>query len=80
MENIFSVQPIGRPQKDETKNQQNESATVVCFKCDACGHKYKHNAIMPFLYLRCNIIASHTQSFCKVLLRKVVQNNVINNG
>ena len=46
MENIFSVQPIGRPQKDETKNQQNESATVVCFKCNACGHKYKHNAML----------------------------------
>ena len=27
------------PQKDETKNQQNDSTTVVCFKCNARGHK-----------------------------------------
>ena len=27
------------PQKDETKNLQNDSTTVVCFKCNARGHK-----------------------------------------
>ena len=27
------------PQKDETKNQQNDSATVLCFKCNARVHK-----------------------------------------
>ena len=27
------------PQKDETKNQQNDSTTVACFKCNARGHK-----------------------------------------
>ncbi|CAH3182213.1 unnamed protein product [Porites lobata] len=28
-----------QPKVDETKNQQNDSTTVVCFKCNACGHK-----------------------------------------
>ena len=27
------------PQKEETKNQQNDSTKVVCFKCNARGHK-----------------------------------------
>ena len=27
------------PQKEETKNQQNDSTIVVCFKCNARGHK-----------------------------------------
>ena len=27
------------PQRDETKNQHNDSATVMCFKCNARGHK-----------------------------------------
>ena len=31
--------PVVVPQKDETKNQQNDSTTVVCFKCNAHGHK-----------------------------------------
>ena len=39
---LFS--PAGRKpgvllKKDETKNQQNDSSTVVCFKCNAHGHK-----------------------------------------
>ena len=28
-----------QPKVDETKNQQNDSTTVVCFKCNARGHK-----------------------------------------
>ena len=27
------------PQKEETMNQQNDSTTVVCFKCNARGHR-----------------------------------------
>ena len=34
-----SRKPVVLPQKDETKNQQNESATVLCFKCNARVHK-----------------------------------------
>ena len=31
--------PVVLPRKDETKNQQNDSTTVVCFKCNARGHR-----------------------------------------
>ena len=31
--------PVVLPQKGETKNQQNDSTTVVCFKCNARSHK-----------------------------------------
>ena len=34
-----SRKPVVLPQKDETKNQQNDSATVMCLKCNARGHK-----------------------------------------
>ena len=34
-----SRKPVVPPQKEETKNQQNDSTTVVCFKCNARGHK-----------------------------------------
>ena len=34
-----SRKPMVLPQKDETKNQQNDSTTVLCFKCNARGHK-----------------------------------------
>ena len=34
-----SRKPVVLPQKEETKNQQNDSAIVVCFKCNARGHK-----------------------------------------
>ena len=34
-----SRKPVVLPQRDETKNQQNDSATVMCFKCNTRGHK-----------------------------------------
>ena len=34
-----SRKPVVLPQKDETKNQLNDSATVMCFKFNARGHK-----------------------------------------
>ena len=34
-----SRKPVVPPQKEETKNQQNDSTTVVCFKCNARGHR-----------------------------------------
>ena len=34
-----SRKPVVLPQKEEMKNQQNDSTTVVCFKCNARGHK-----------------------------------------
>ena len=34
-----SRKPIVLPQKEETRNQQNDLTTVVCFKCNARGHR-----------------------------------------
>ena len=34
-----SRKPVVLPQKEETRNQQNDSTTVVCFKCNARGHR-----------------------------------------
>ena len=34
-----SRKPVVPPQKEETKSQQNDSTTVVCFKCNARGHR-----------------------------------------
>ena len=34
-----SRKPVVSPQKEEIKIQQNDSTTVVCFKCNARGHK-----------------------------------------
>ena len=34
-----SEKPQVQPKVDETKNQQIDSATIVCFKCNARGHK-----------------------------------------
>ena len=34
-----SRKPVVLPQKEETKNQQNDSTMVVCFKCNARGHR-----------------------------------------
>ena len=34
-----SRKPVVPPQKEETRNQQNDSTTVVCFKCNARGHR-----------------------------------------
>ena len=36
---LASRKPVVLPQKEETKNQQNDSTTVVCFKYNARGHK-----------------------------------------
>ena len=34
-----SRKPVVPPQKEEARNQQNDLTTVVCFKCNARGHK-----------------------------------------
>ena len=34
-----SRKPVVLPQKEETRNQQNDSTIVVCFKCNARGHR-----------------------------------------
>ena len=34
-----SRKPVVLPQKEETKNQHNDSTMVVCFKCNARGHR-----------------------------------------
>ena len=34
-----SRKPVVPPQKEETKNQRNDSTIVVCFKCNARGHR-----------------------------------------
>ena len=34
-----SRKPVVLPPKEETKNQQNDSTIVVCFKCNARGHR-----------------------------------------
>ena len=34
-----SRKPVVQPQKEEAKNQQNDSTMVVCFKCNARGHR-----------------------------------------
>ena len=45
-----SRKPVVSPQKEETKIQQNDSTTVVCFKCNARGHKAVN---CPSLVKRC---------------------------
>ena len=46
------------PQKDETKNQQNDSTTEVCFKCNARAHKAVN---YPSLVKKCFVCGKQGQ-------------------
>ena len=53
-----SRKPVVLPQKDETKNQQNESTTEVCFKCNARAHKAVN---YPSLVKKCFVCGKQGQ-------------------
>ena len=50
-----SRKPVVPPQKEETKSQQNDSTIVVCFKCNARGHRAVN---CPSLIKKCFMGAS----------------------